>query len=112
MMVAVMRAWLLSLTAAVLVACSGANGALDLPPSDDAAAGDGGAGEGAPGGDADAEVPTGPRAFLSAEGVDFGRADCGGAAPAGKKVTVTNRGGAPLTWSASLASAVAATFAI
>lgn len=49
-------------------------------------------------------VDAGPaRASMSASTVDFGLVSCGAAAPAAKVVTITNAGGAPLTWTATLA---------
>lgn len=79
-------------------------------PSADASQPDGG-------GDANVEdtmmppVDGGPAfAVFSGSAVDFGLAGCGGGAPANRSLNLTNTGGAPLTWSASLATTP--TFAI
>lgn len=56
----------------------------------------------------DAPVPPAeagaPAAAISMAGLDFGMVPCGGAAPAAKTVGITNVGGAPLTWTASLST--------
>jgi hypothetical protein len=50
-------------------------------------------------------VDAGPaRAVLSTASVDFGLVSCGAAVPAAKVVTITNAGGAPLDWTAALAT--------
>jgi hypothetical protein len=50
-----------------------------------------------------------PSARLSAAAVDFGLADCGGAAPADQVLLLTNAGGGSLTWTATLGTTTAFT---
>lgn len=50
----------------------------------------------------DAQPPTPPEAAVSATELDFGSADCGGAAPSALTVTLTNGGERALSWSATL----------
>lgn len=59
-----------------------------------------------PASDADAQEDTGaPHVSLSTTTIDFGILLCGEAAPPPKVVTITNSGGAPLTWTANVAPA-------
>jgi len=54
--------------------------------------------------DTSTPVDAGPaHASLSTAAIDFGLVSCGAAAPAPKVLTITNSGGAPLVWTASLA---------
>jgi hypothetical protein len=76
--------------AIVLVSCSSGSG-----PGPDA--GRDAVGEARPG-----DAPSGPRLTVSPSSVDFGRAECGGAAPAAKTLTLKNAGTAALQWNASL----------
>ena len=58
----------------------------------------------APGGDTSTPVDAGPaHASLSTTEIDFGLVSCGAVAPIAKVLTITNSGGAPLTWTAALA---------
>jgi hypothetical protein len=53
----------------------------------------------------DGGTPTGPAtAAFSRSAIDFGLVACGAAAPADQTVTITNTGGEPLTWTATLSS--------
>src|SRR3954469_3730420 len=97
--------------AMVLIACDvGADGDL-FPDHDGGAQPKAGADASATDGDDDdddddAAHPdaAGPVADFSSDGIDFGLADCAGAAPADDSITLTNRGGAALTWEASLSA--------
>jgi hypothetical protein len=99
-------------TAAITTACSvvlGINDRSLLPPEDEGGA------EAAPPIDAPqqetAPVDAGPqRAVFSGQSIDFGFALCGGAAPANRTFSITNLGGAPLTFEATLASDVVFSF--
>ena len=82
-------------------------------PSDsggDATTGDSGGGDGGSESGTDAMVdaapdaPSGPVASFSTSPIDFGPQPCGGAAPGNQTLTLSNVGGAPLTYSASLSS--------
>ncbi len=57
-------------------------------------------------GDATApSIDAGPQfVVFSASAIDFGLASCGAGGPPNRALTLTNTGGAPLTWSASLAA--------
>jgi hypothetical protein len=97
---------------------SGQDGAVDATDGADATA-DGQTGEGGTfdgpmegggdggGGDGAADVvfeapPAPPSVTFSAQSLDFGLTNCGGAPPAHQQLQLTNTGGLPLTWSASI----------
>jgi hypothetical protein len=105
------------LTAAVVVVGAGVIGCGGGASQD--LFGEGGAGDGGladattvdPGPDGSVEADAaGPLAYFSAAGIDFGLAECAGAAPADQSIILANLGGETLTWSASLAGASAIGF--
>jgi hypothetical protein len=61
------------------------------------------------GGPVDQGAPTPPSLVLSADSVDFGLSACG-STPANRTLTLTNLGGSPLTWKATLASSAQFSF--
>jgi hypothetical protein len=97
---------------ALVAACAGVLGFPDrvLEDTTDANIDEGGTSEaslddGSTNPDTSVGIDAGPaKAALSTTALDFGFVACGAVAPPAKTVTITNSGGAPLDWTAALAS--------
>lgn len=102
------RLWFAASTLA-LAACASVLGFPDrvLDDGDGGTAQEGGTVDGGADVDAGADVvfDAGPaKAAISPTAVDFGLVSCGAAAPADQTITITNAGGAPLTWAVTIDS--------